>query len=125
MNNAGEIAELARLVRPHVAIVTAIASAHIENLGSIEAIADAKSEIFSGLEPGGMAIIPEDSRQRDRLVRAARDMPTASSPSGSARTPTSPRCTPCTSDDGGYLITARLLGQRADLSPCRSAASIG
>ena len=71
MNNAGEIAALTRLVRPHVAVVTTIASAHIENLGSLEAIADAKAEIFEGLEPGGAAIIPEDSDFRDRLARAA------------------------------------------------------
>ena len=72
MNNPGEIAALARAVRPHVALITAIAPAHIENLGSIEAIADAKAEIFAGLEPDGIAIIPNGSAQRDRLVKAAR-----------------------------------------------------
>ena len=72
MNNAGEIAALTRMVRPHVALITAIAPAHIENLGSEEAIADAKAEIFQGLEPGGTAIIPNDSPHRDRLVKAAR-----------------------------------------------------
>ena len=41
MNNAGEITALTRQVRPHVAIITAIAPAHIENLGSEEAIAEA------------------------------------------------------------------------------------
>lgn len=72
MNNAGEIAALTRIVRPNVAVITAIAPAHIENLGSEEAIADAKAEIFQGLEPDGIAIIPNDSPHRDRLVRAAR-----------------------------------------------------
>ena len=72
MSNAGEIAALTRQVRPHVAIVTAIAPAHIESLGSEEAIADAKAEIFQGLEPEGVAIIPNDSPHRDRLVKAAR-----------------------------------------------------
>lgn len=72
MNNAREIAELTALVRPHAALITAIAPAHIENLGSIEAIADAKAEIFEGLENPGIAIIPENSEQRDRLVKAAR-----------------------------------------------------
>lgn len=71
MNHAGEIAALTRLVRPHVAIVTAIAPAHIENLGSLEAIADAKSEIFEGLEPGGTAIIPFDSPYCARLATKA------------------------------------------------------
>jgi UDP-N-acetylmuramoyl-tripeptide--D-alanyl-D-alanine ligase len=72
MNNAGEIATLTRLVRPHLALITAIAPAHIENLGSEEAIADAKAEIFQGLEPDGIALLPNDSVHRDRLVRAAR-----------------------------------------------------
>jgi UDP-N-acetylmuramoyl-tripeptide--D-alanyl-D-alanine ligase len=72
MNNKGEIAALTRQVRPHVALITAIAPAHIENLGSEEAIADAKAEIFDGLESGGVAIVPNDTPHRDRLVKAAR-----------------------------------------------------
>jgi len=72
MNNAGEIAALTRLIRPNVALITAIAPAHIENLGSEEAIADAKAEIFEGLEPDGVAIVPNDTFHRDRLVKAAR-----------------------------------------------------
>ena len=72
MNHAGELAALTRLVRPHVAIVTAIAPAHIEYFGTEEAIADAKGEIFAGLEPGGTAVIPFDSPHRDRLIAHAR-----------------------------------------------------
>ena len=72
MNNAGEIAALTRQVRPHVALVTAIAPAHIENLGSEEAIVDAKGEIFEGLEGEAIAIVPDTTPHRDRLVRAAR-----------------------------------------------------
>ena len=72
MNHAGELAALTRLVRPHVAIVTAIASAHREFFSSEEEIADAKGEIFQGLEPGGTALIPFDSPHRDRLLAAAR-----------------------------------------------------
>jgi UDP-N-acetylmuramoyl-tripeptide--D-alanyl-D-alanine ligase len=72
MNNKGEIGALTRQVRPHVALITAIAPAHIENLGSEEAIADAKAEIFEGLQPGGVAIVPNDTPHRDRLVKAAR-----------------------------------------------------
>lgn len=71
MNHAQEIARLTRLVRPHVALITAIAPAHIENLGSIENIARAKAEIFEGLEPGGTAIVPWDTPQRDILLEAA------------------------------------------------------
>ena len=71
MNHAGELAALTRLVRPHAAIVTAIAPAHREFFPHDEAIADAKGEIFEGLEPGGVAIIPYDSPHRDRLRAAA------------------------------------------------------
>jgi UDP-N-acetylmuramoyl-tripeptide--D-alanyl-D-alanine ligase len=53
-------------------VITAIAPAHIESLGSEEAIADAKAEIFEGLEPDGIAVLPNDTPHRDRLVRAAR-----------------------------------------------------
>ena len=72
MNHAGELAVLTQIVRPHVAIVTAIAPAHREFFASEEAIADAKGEIFQGLEPGGTAIIPDDSPHRERLIAAAR-----------------------------------------------------
>jgi UDP-N-acetylmuramoyl-tripeptide--D-alanyl-D-alanine ligase len=72
MNHSGEIRALTKQVRPHVAIITAIAPAHIENLGSEEAIADAKGEILEGLEPDGVAILPNDTPHRDRLVKAAR-----------------------------------------------------
>ncbi|HVJ02404.1 MAG TPA: UDP-N-acetylmuramoyl-tripeptide--D-alanyl-D-alanine ligase [Sphingomonas sp.] len=72
MNHAGELAELTRLVRPHVAMVTTIAPAHMGFFESEEAIADAKGEIFRGLEPGGTAVVPFDSRHRDRLIAAAR-----------------------------------------------------
>jgi len=72
MNNAGEIRALVAQVRPHVALITTIAPAHIENLGSEEAIADAKAEIFDGLEPHGIAILPNDTPHRDRLLKAAR-----------------------------------------------------
>ena len=72
MSAAGEIRGLTRQVRPHLTVITAIAPAHIETLGSLDAIADAKAEIFEGLEPDGIAIIPNDSPQRDRLLKAAR-----------------------------------------------------
>jgi UDP-N-acetylmuramoyl-tripeptide--D-alanyl-D-alanine ligase len=73
MNHAGEIAALTAMVRPHVALVTAIAPAHVEFFPTgIDGIADAKGEIFAGLEPGGTAIIPFDSPQRERLIAHAK-----------------------------------------------------
>jgi UDP-N-acetylmuramoyl-tripeptide--D-alanyl-D-alanine ligase len=71
MNHAGEITPLTRLVRPHVAIVTTVEPAHLEYFGSVEAIADAKAEIFLGLEPGGVAVLNRDNPQYERLKRAA------------------------------------------------------
>ncbi|VVT04523.1 UDP-N-acetylmuramoyl-tripeptide--D-alanyl-D-alanine ligase [Sphingomonas sp. EC-HK361] len=71
MNHAGELAHLTTLVRPHVAVVTTIAPAHTEFFPDESAIADAKGEIFRGLEPGGTAIVPFDSPHRDRLIAAA------------------------------------------------------
>jgi UDP-N-acetylmuramoyl-tripeptide--D-alanyl-D-alanine ligase len=71
MNHAGEIRNLVSFVRPHVALVTTIAPAHLEFFGSCEAIADAKSEIFEGLVPGGAALIPADSPYAERLAARA------------------------------------------------------
>ncbi len=68
MNHAGELAELTQLVRPHIAMITAIAPAHTAFFRDESAIADAKGEIFTGLEPGGVAVIPHDSPHRDRLI---------------------------------------------------------
>ncbi len=72
MNHAGEITPLARMTRPHVALVTTIAPVHIEYFDSLEAIADAKAEIFLGLEPGGVAVLNRGAPQFLRLERAAR-----------------------------------------------------
>jgi len=67
MNHFGELRNLVSFVRPHVALITTIAPAHLEFFGSCEAIADAKSEIFEGLAPGGAALIPADSPYAGRL----------------------------------------------------------
>jgi UDP-N-acetylmuramoyl-tripeptide--D-alanyl-D-alanine ligase len=71
MNHEGELRELTALVRPHVAIVTTIAPAHIEYFGTEAKIAQAKAEIFEGLVEGGTAIIPYDSPHRHLLAKAA------------------------------------------------------
>jgi UDP-N-acetylmuramoyl-tripeptide--D-alanyl-D-alanine ligase len=73
MNHAGEITPLTELVRPHVAIITTVAPVHLEYFGSVEKIAEAKAEIFSGLEPGGTAILNRDSAYFDLLAARARE----------------------------------------------------
>jgi UDP-N-acetylmuramoyl-tripeptide--D-alanyl-D-alanine ligase len=72
MNHAGEIAPLTRLARPHAAIVTTVAPAHLEHFGSVEKIAEAKAEIFLGVATGGAAILPVDNPHFELLkARAA------------------------------------------------------
>jgi UDP-N-acetylmuramoyl-tripeptide--D-alanyl-D-alanine ligase len=75
MNNSGELAVLTKLGRPHVAAITTVASAHLQNFASEQDIAHAKAEIFSGLEPGGTAIIPYDNAHYARLRAAAEKSP--------------------------------------------------
>lgn len=73
MNHAGEITPLTALVRPHAAIVTTVAAAHLEFFPSVEAIAEAKAEIFSGLNPGGIAILPFDNPHFGLLKKRAEE----------------------------------------------------
>jgi UDP-N-acetylmuramoyl-tripeptide--D-alanyl-D-alanine ligase len=109
MNHAGEIAALTRLVRPNVALITAIASAHVEQLGSLEAIADAKGEIFQGLEQEGIAVIPEDTPYRDRLVKAARPHADRTITFGRSEEADIATMQAARSEEGGSLVTARLV----------------
>lgn len=67
MNHAGEIEPLVRMVRPHVAIVTTVEPVHLEFFAGVEAIADAKAEIFAGVEQGGAAVLNCDNSQFMRL----------------------------------------------------------
>jgi UDP-N-acetylmuramoyl-tripeptide--D-alanyl-D-alanine ligase len=60
MNHLGEIAYLTRLAAPTAALVNNAQRAHIGLLGSVEAIAQAKGEIYAGLAPGGVALVNED-----------------------------------------------------------------
>lgn len=71
MNHPGEIDALARLARPHVAVITTIAPAHMEFFPSLDSIADAKAEIFEGVPAGGAAVLNRDIPQFGRLARAA------------------------------------------------------
>ena len=110
INHAGEIAPLARMVRPHVALVTTIAPVHVEHLGSIEAIAGAKAEIFLGLEPHGTAALNRDAPQFERLAQAAaaRD---ARVLSFGRSADCDARLTMVGAIDGGSRVRARVLGR--------------
>lgn len=66
MNHLKEIARLCRIARPEVGLLTNIGPAHLEGLGSLEAIAQAKGELFEALEPHHWAVVNgDDSRIRD------------------------------------------------------------
>lgn len=71
MNHPGEITPLARMVRPQVAIITTVEAVHLAQFGSVEEIAEAKAEIFAGLEPGGTAIVNRDNAHFDLLRERA------------------------------------------------------
>jgi len=73
MNHAGEIEPLVRMVRPQVAIITTVEPVHLEFFAGIEAIADAKAEIFEGVEPGGVVVLNRDNSQFARLQARARE----------------------------------------------------
>lgn len=112
MSARGEIAHLAGLVRPHVAVVTTIAPAHIESLGSIEGIAEAKAEIFGGLLPGGTAVIPADSPQFEILRDAALAVGAKVLSFGRADHADLRLLDSIPDASGGSLVTASLNGER-------------
>lgn len=72
MNHPDEIRPLVKMVRPHVALVTTIAAAHLGNFASLDEIAMAKAEIFDGLAPGGHALLNRDNEQFAVLEQAAK-----------------------------------------------------
>lgn len=109
MNHAGEIGPLARLVHPHIALITRIAPAHTAFFSSVDEIADAKAEIFEGIEPGGTAVLNRDDPYFGRLADAARA-------AGAGRILAFGRA------DGADV---RLLGVEADESGSRVIAEIG
>ncbi len=76
MNHAGEITPLTKMVCPHIAIITTVEPVHLEFFASVDQIAEAKAEIFDGLEPGGVAVLNADNpffsllRKRAMMVNA-------------------------------------------------------
>jgi UDP-N-acetylmuramoyl-tripeptide--D-alanyl-D-alanine ligase len=74
MNHAGEIEQLVKMVRPQVAVIITVEPVHLEFFAGIEAIADAKAEIFSGVEPGGAVVLNRDNSQFDRLQQSAKKL---------------------------------------------------
>jgi UDP-N-acetylmuramoyl-tripeptide--D-alanyl-D-alanine ligase len=80
MRGKGQIAALAEIARPSIAVITNVGPAHLELVGSLEAVAEAKGELVAALPPGGVAIVPEDftvTRHDIEVVRRGRPEATA------------------------------------------------
>ncbi|MCK0099700.1 UDP-N-acetylmuramoyl-tripeptide--D-alanyl-D-alanine ligase [Qipengyuania sp. S6317L1] len=125
MNHEGEIAPLSAHVRPHVALITTIAPAHIENLGSLEAIADEKSQIFTGLMPGGTAIIPADSDLAPRMIANAQAMGVKIVTFGRREDADVRLLDAIPSDNGGSMVTAQLGSGEGSARVCFTVAEPG
>ena len=74
MRGPGQIRDLTKMARPHIAIITEVGPAHLDCFHSVSAIADAKSEIFEGIEKGGVAIINNDNIYRQILLNKAKGL---------------------------------------------------
>jgi UDP-N-acetylmuramoyl-tripeptide--D-alanyl-D-alanine ligase len=111
MNHAGEITPLTQLVRPHVAIVTAIEAVHLEYFGSLEKIADAKAEIFAGLEPRGTAVLNRDNAQYPQLAAAAQTAGVTRIVSFGEHGDADARLIRCALNAECSTVEARILGQ--------------
>jgi UDP-N-acetylmuramoyl-tripeptide--D-alanyl-D-alanine ligase len=110
MNHAGEITPLTGLVRPHIAVITTVEPVHLEYFGSLEAIADAKAEIFTGIEPGGAAVLNRDNAQYARLRRAAQDAGVAQVVSFGEHADADARLSKVSLQPDCSVVTASILG---------------
>jgi UDP-N-acetylmuramoyl-tripeptide--D-alanyl-D-alanine ligase len=70
MRGGGQIAELAAIAEPDVGVIVSIGPVHLEQMGTVEAIAAAKAELIAGLKPGGTAIVPADEPLLEPHLRA-------------------------------------------------------
>ncbi|MCZ0962068.1 UDP-N-acetylmuramoyl-tripeptide--D-alanyl-D-alanine ligase [Paracoccus benzoatiresistens] len=113
MNHPGEIAPLSRLARPHVAMITTVAAAHLEAFGAIEGIAREKGSIFQGLEPIGHAILPEDLAVTQILRDCADDAGALVMGFGSDG---QARLVQARPDDGALRCHARIGGETVDFT---------
>ncbi|RAI41737.1 UDP-N-acetylmuramoylalanyl-D-glutamyl-2,6-diaminopimelate--D-alanyl-D-alanine ligase [Rhodoplanes roseus] len=114
MNHAGEITPLVAMVRPHVAIVTTVEPVHLEFFPDVAAIADAKAEIFTGLEPGGAAVINRDNPHYERLKRRAGAAGVKRIVSFGEHPKADARLVKYALQDDGSTVEASILGTLAD-----------
>jgi UDP-N-acetylmuramoyl-tripeptide--D-alanyl-D-alanine ligase len=111
MNHSGEIADLTRLVRPHVAVVTTVEPVHLGFFTSVEAIAEAKAEIFLGLEPGGVVVLNRDNPHYARLAAAAKRAGAVEILGFGAHPESAARLVDCVLDSRGSTVEAAVCGK--------------
>jgi UDP-N-acetylmuramoyl-tripeptide--D-alanyl-D-alanine ligase len=111
MNHPREIAHLTRLVHPHVAVITTVEPAHLGFFPSVEAIADAKAEIFLGLEPGGIAVLNRDNPHYAKLATAAQHAGAAEIVGFGAHPEAAVRLIDCVLDSRGSTVEAAVYGR--------------
>ena len=114
MNNPGEIRELTALVRPHVAIITNIEPAHIGNFNSITDIADAKAEIFEGMDANGTAVLNRDNALFHHLCTKAEDAGVTRILSFGRHKEADAHLVDCSLHATCSAVTARIRGQEID-----------
>lgn len=85
MRGPGQIRELARVARPHLGVITSIAPVHLEQLGSLAGIARAKAELLDELEPGSVAVLPEDAPELEPFVPDGLDVRRFAAPEAEVR----------------------------------------
>ena len=110
MNHPGEINPLSKMVRPHVALITTVEAVHSEFFDSDEAIADAKAEIFAGLELDGVVVLNCDNKHFHRLAATARAMGITKIIGFGAWSEADFRLLEAVSDNGGTVVKADLAG---------------
>lgn len=116
MNHAGEIRPLVKMVRPHVAIVTAIAAAHLGHFSGLGEIAAAKAEIFEGLESGGHVLLNRDSEKFSQLKKAATDCGVSSIYAFGENKQANIKLLACEPQPGGSQFLANIAGDDIEVT---------
>jgi len=112
MNHAGELGPLSREVQPHVSLITNVEAVHLEFFDSVEAIADAKAEIFLGMDPDGVAVLNRDNQHYARLLAAAMTQGLKTTLSFGSGTGCDARLTGIKLAEDGSEIEAEIFGKK-------------
>lgn len=111
MNHPGEIRPLVKMVRPHIALVTLIAAAHLGFFRNLDEIATAKAEIFEGLEPDGTALLNADDPRSKLLAKTATELGVKNIASFGENARATYRLLDCVLEADHSMLTARIAGK--------------